>query len=133
LSTSERERGSLRVLARRYLLIALSCLAFSIIYESFSHGVYSCFMMVLFLFPLLLGFVPFSLLARTEILPPAAARRDYHAGIAALGIGSCLSGILEIYGTTSPYICFYWIVGPALLLSGMIRFFLFLRRRRSSV
>ena len=128
MSTSGLERGRLRLLARRYLWISLFCLIFSLIYEFFSHGVYSSFMVLLFLFPLLLGAVPFSLLARTGILPPDAVRRDYHAGIATLATGSCLTGVLAIYGTTSPYVSVYWIVGLFLLLSGMIRFLLSLRR-----
>ena len=94
MSTSGLERGRLRLLARRYLWISLFCLIFSLIYELFSHGVYSSFMVLLFLFPLLLGAVPFSLLARTVILPPDASRRDYHAGIATLVTGSCLTGFL---------------------------------------
>jgi len=89
-------------------------------------------MVLLFLFPLLLGAVPFSLLARAGILPPDAARRDYHAGIATLATGSCLSGILAIYGTASPYLRLYWIVGLVLLLSGMVRFLLSRRHRRTN-
>jgi len=131
LSTSGPERGGLRLLSRRYLWISLSCLIFSLIYELFSHGVYSSFMVLLFLFPLLLGAVPFSLLARAGIFPPDAARRDYHAGIATLATGSCLTGILEIYGTTSPYLRFYWMAGIILLLCGMLRFLLSLRHRRT--
>ena len=43
---------------------------------------------------------------------------------AALTVGSCASGILEIYGTTSDLIPIYWIfgsltIGSALLLYGL--------------
>lgn len=48
----------------------------------------------------------------------------YHAELAALTVGSCVFGILEIYGTTSDLIPIYWIfgsltIGSALLLYGL--------------
>jgi len=40
---------------KRYLLAALGCAVLSAVYECFSHGVCSVWMIGLFLFPLLLG------------------------------------------------------------------------------
>jgi hypothetical protein len=120
----------MRGLARNYLLISLGCAGFSTIYEFFSHGVYSYFMILLGLFPLLLGAAPFFLLSRTStVYPSGHARGTYHAGLATLGTGSCLSGVLEIYGTTSPYLPVYWSVGGILVLAGILQFLLPPRHR----
>ena len=95
------------------------------IYELFSHGVYSYHMLYFFLFPLAGGTVPFLLLAwKGRFFPDSRAVSLYHAGLAALTVGSCASGILEIYGTTSYLIPIYWIfgsltIGSALLLYGL--------------
>lgn len=122
----------MRGLAQNYLLISLGCAVFSLIYEYFSHGVYSGFMIFLFFFPLLLGALPFFLLSRiTAVFPSESARGTYHAGLATLGLGSCLSGILDIYGTTSPYLPAYWIVGGLLMLAGILQFFLSARYHRA--
>lgn len=132
MSTSASDHRRMRILARRYLLISIFCLLFSCVYEFFSHGVRSGFMISLFLFPLLLGAVPSFLVSIAFVpVPSAAARCTWHAGVAALAVGSCLSGILEIYGTTSPYVRIYWTVGAALLLAGALRYFLSGGRHRS--
>ena len=47
---------------KRYLICAACCAVFSGIYEAFSHGVYSVYMLGLCLFPLLLGALPILLL-----------------------------------------------------------------------
>lgn len=89
-------------------------------------------MIFLFLFPLLLGAVPaFSMSIAFVPVPSAAARCTWHAGVAALSVGSCLSGILEIYGTTSPYVWVYWAVGAALLLAGALQYLLPRGKRRT--
>ncbi len=119
----------MRVLARRYLWISLCCAVFSAVYEYFSHGVFSGFMIFLFLVPLLLGAAPFFALSLTSApVPGEGARGLYHAGVAALGTGSCLAGILEIYGTTSPYLPVYWAAGGLLALAGVLRYLLSLQK-----
>lgn len=131
MSTSEHERRVPARIARNYLLVSLGCAVFSLIYESFSHGVFSVFMVFLFLFPLLLGAAPFFLLSRMAVVPPASARGAYHAGLATLSAGSCLAGILEIYGTTSSYLPAYWIAGGILMLVGIGQALLPPRRHRA--
>lgn len=108
---------------RRYAAAALGTLAFAAIYECFSHQVFSPFMLLAFLFPLLGGVIPCTLLLRA----PAGKRVDefsrclYRSGIAALTVGSLFRGILEIYGTTSCLSAVYWIAGIGLLLAGLLR------------
>jgi MFS family permease len=126
LSTSDTD--SLKTRARRtaltYLLTALFCGLFSTVYETFSHGVYSGWMICLALFPLLGGALPFGLLWRAggRRMPEIKAARLYHCGLATLAAGSCVSGILAIYGTASDYVRVYWYAGAALIAAGLMAY-----------
>ena len=74
--------------------ITLFCIIFAFVYEMFSFGVYSMNMILMFLYPLLLGALPCLLLHK-------AAGRFWNDGILLLTGGSLLAGVLEIYGTSS--------------------------------
>ncbi len=103
--------------ALRYLRAAALTALAGAVYEYFSFGVWSFFMVYAFAFPLLLGALPMARLARrgrSEM--PAAARSLLAAGIATLTVGSLMTGALEIYGTTNPLTLLYWPVGGALVL-----------------
>ena len=111
--------GTYQKLRNRYALAALGCLVFAFIYELFSHGVYSPFMLFAFLPPLLFGAVPSAILgaAPKRTLPGVVSRNLYHSGLAAFTVGSLFRGVLEIYGTTSRLEAVYWAVGTLLMLS----------------
>lgn len=111
-------------LAFRYLAASIFCALFGAIYEAFSFGVYSYFMIYAFGWPLIFGTLLF--LARCAKKPSGSvAGRDsllrrwglrlYHAGVATLTVGSIFRGILDIYGTTSNITKYYWIVGGGLV------------------
>ena len=101
------------------MIAALFCVAFGAVYEIFSHGVYSYGMIYAFVFPLVLGVLPFMLITMLRApYPNRFARGVYHAGIATLTVGSLVSGALEIYGTTNPLTLVYWIAGGALAAFG---------------
>lgn len=104
-----------------YLLISLFCSLFGAVYEIFSHGVYSFYMIYAFQFPLAGGVLPWFCISLWggEKYPAVAARYLYHAGIATLTTGSILCGILEIYGTTNMLTGYYWTFGSILLLAGV--------------
>ena len=51
----------------RYIVATAFCIVFSVIYEHFSHGVYSQFMLLMYLFPLIGGVLP----AALHLLIPA--------------------------------------------------------------
>ena len=104
-----------------YLLISLFCALFGAVYERFSHGVYSFYMIYAFAFSLAGGTLPFFVLhlLRTGRYPGALARNLYHSGIATLTVGSIVRGVLEIYGTTNVLAGYYWIAGGALWLAGV--------------
>ena len=107
------------VLKRNHYIAATAGTAlFAAVYECFSHQVYSLFMILAFLFPLLGGVLPYSLLLHMgkRRRPGVVSRCLYDSGIAMLTAGSLFQGILEIYGTTSYLSRFYWIAGVFFLL-----------------
>lgn len=113
---------------RNYVFVILFCILFGGIYEHFSFGVYSNFMIYAFAWPFVFGLIPALLLAiRSERRKQAGKReadrkwpeRLWHTGIATLTVGSIFKGILDIYGTDSVLTIVYWIVGGALLLIGL--------------
>ncbi len=107
-----------------YIIVTLLCILFAIIYESFSHGVISNFMIYSFAIPLILGCVVNYIFYFLKIkkLPNQFENRFYNAGIATLTIGSIMEGVLQIYGTTNSKIYVYLIVGLILLTSSIISY-----------
>lgn len=92
------------------------------IYSFFSHGVSSPFMTWMFLVPLLLGALPGFLWAKLQPCPETVRVRMggslYAGGMAALVNGMMLRGILDIAGTSSPYIPVFWGLGGLLMVVG---------------
>ena len=105
-----------------YLAVTVFVLVFGIVYEIFSHGVISLNMLLAFMFPLLLGTLPFGVITflKKNYYPSPAGSNTYHAGIATLTVGSIMKGVLDIYGTTSSYISVYKYLGLALLVFGVV-------------
>ena len=121
ISDRASNRGSYRSAIGAYLLAAVCCAAFGAIYECFSHGVYSCFMIGAFVFPLLLGAFPFRLLQKSgKPFPGKLPGNLICAGVTTLTVGSIVQGILEIYGTTNPLVTGYWILGAVLTMVGWL-------------
>ncbi len=117
------------------LAASLFCALFGAVYELFSHGVYSYGMIYAFAFPLVLGVLPLLLITMLRApYPNRFARSVYHAGIAALTVGSLVSGALEIYGTTNPLTLVYWILGGLLVALGAAGYIVtaFAERRNKS-
>lgn len=136
-----------------YVFVTCFCLVFSTIYEHFGHGVVSDAMVYLFAYPLVLGVLVFgtiALICRQGVNrqgmssqgmnsrpvqkrgPGRLACDLYHCGVATLTVGSCMLGVLEIYGTTSRYIVVYRYVGVALLFAAVVaQIILSVRRSRN--
>lgn len=118
--TSATERRAVRI-AFVYLLVTTLCALAGCVYEVFSHGVWSGFMVYAFAFPMMLGAVPFGWIALTgRSLPHRWALRLHHAGVATLTLGSFMEGVMMIYGTANPLTMIYWIVGAMLILDSAV-------------
>ena len=104
---------------------------FSVLYECFSHEVYSNSMLFAFAWPLLGGLLPFSLLlaAPEKNRPGPLSRSVYGSGIAAFTVGSLFRGILEIYGSTNRLSVVYFVGGCVLVSLGLCLWEAELRRR----
>ena len=104
--------------ARLYVLAAVNAAVFSAVYEHFSFGVYSPFMIFAFAVPLLMGALAFLLLGRalkkTGTSVPALFCKFWHAAVATLTVGFFFRGVLDIYGTSSPLASVYWIASAVL-------------------
>ena len=104
-----------------YLLGGTVFLAlFGGVYEQFSHGVYSSFMIYAFAIPLALGAVPWALALYRQRYPGRAFCGVWSAGIAVLSVGSVMRGVLDIYGTTNVLIVVYPVAGGILLTLGLL-------------
>ncbi|MDN5352280.1 MAG: hypothetical protein PWQ12_1200 [Clostridiales bacterium] len=116
------EKKSIRKTILTYIGWTLFCGLFSFVYEHFSHGVYSNYMIWLFLIPLIGGVVPFAAIGAVQKfrVPERIAYNLYNSGIATLAVGSAFNGVLEIYGTTSDYMPVYWVVGGVMTALGII-------------
>ena len=111
---------------RNYTLVTLFCVVFGDVYEYFSFGVYSNFMVYAFAWPFVFGLIPALLFAARkdgkmlESAPSIWPKRLWHTGVATLTVGSVFRGILDIYGTGSKLTKVYWIVGGVCLFLGLV-------------
>ena len=94
---------------KTWLLISVSCLIFSVIYEMFSFGVISVSMLTVFVYPLILG-------ALVCFLIKGNIGRFYNDGVIMLSFASLINGILEIYGTDTPYTRYMVTAGIILMI-----------------
>ena len=115
-------RKELARIRDRWLLVTAGTVFFSAVYECFSHQVYSRAMILAFLYPLLGGLLPATLLLlmKTELQPGEWTCSLWGAGIASLTLGSLFRGVLEIYGTTSRLSGVYSALGWTLLAFGIL-------------
>ena len=108
-----------------YLIVTLVCAGFGAVYEFFSHGVYSYYMLYTFMIPFLGGTVYFyCILYFRSKIPRCIVRRFQHFGILTLTVGCMVCGMLEIYGTTNHLVKIYFIVGGMFLVIGNFMYLL---------
>lgn len=117
---------------KRYILFTLIILVFGIIYECFSFGVVSIYMIGAFLIPLVFGVIISTGLYLLEGKPNKLSVSTYNNGVITLTVGSIIKGVLDIYGTTNNLITVYLVVGLALILFGLIFFLIELLKVRSN-
>ena len=107
-----------------YLILTVVTVIIEKIYRLFGHGVTSPAMTWMFLYPLAGGLLIY-LVSRTKIGIVDAERfrsfsNLYHSGIATLTVASFLKGVLEIAGTDSVYLPYFYIVGFGMVLFGIL-------------
>ena len=113
-------RGNAKI-GRRYIVAAAGCALFALIYAQFSHGVHSPFMTFMFAIPLVGGAIPALALAAMKAHPlPRVARQSWALSLASLTVASCLRGIFDIAGTSSPYLAVYLVLAVAFALVALI-------------
>jgi len=125
LFTLSNETKRIRNTMLIYIGVVVFCIAFGIIYETYSHGVISYFTILGFLFPLILGLIPYILLFvfLRNYGPSIFSSYTYNAGVATITVGSYFKGMLEIYGTTREiYVIIYFVVAIVLLAVGLISY-----------
>ena len=113
-----------------YMAVSAALGIFGAVYEIFSHGVFSYYMIYAFAIPAILGMIPYmtkyvlDLRNRTGRQHKSTARRYlaglYHAGIGTLTIGSIMKGVLDIYGTTNRLLLVYPLIGAALIIAALV-------------
>lgn len=97
---------------RFYLIFTIITLIFGIIYELFSHNVYSNYMIYAFIIPLILGIIHIIFIDKIK-------NYTYKSGIITLTIGSIINGILEIYGTSNNLVYVYLVLGIVHIISSI--------------
>ena len=123
LSTSDIDTGRRHILHHAAAdFIAALCLAgFGAIYEHFSFGVYSNFMIYAFIYPLISGLLLLFTVVRMH-LPQARTLFLLHAGTAAFTVGSIAAGILHISGRDHKLLIVYPLLGGVLLLLTLLSY-----------
>ena len=122
--TSDKKRNNVR---RTYLAATVLTAVFGAVYELFGHGVYSYAMLYAFLVPLC-GAMLFEF-AACDRFGSKVTEDCFHGGLAVLTVGCLIKGVMDIYGTASPMLAFYWSSGAVLLGIGLTGLF---GKRRAS-
>ena len=109
-----------------YLIASALVAAAGWMYELFSHGVYSNYMIYAFMVPLVCGALPDILAAtrgcRSKKRSGCAASGLRLAAVVTLTAGSLIKGVLDIFGTTNRLLVVYPIIGLALAIAALIAF-----------
>ena len=113
-----------------YIPITLFTLLFGAIYEIFSHGVYSYFMIYAFAFPLVGGLCFWLAVAKSKKQTALSGIfTDLHAAsIATWTLGFIVRGALDIYGTTSKWCSIYWVLGAIVTVGAVTAFIIELKK-----
>ncbi len=109
-----------------YLIASALVAAAGWMYELFSHGVYSNYMIYAFMVPLVCGALPDILAAtrgcRSKKRSGSSASGLRLAAVVTLTAGSLIKGVLDIFGTTNRLLVVYPIIGLALAIAALIAF-----------
>ena len=94
---------------------------FGLVYEVFSHNVFSNYMIFAFAIPLILGAIVSIIMYGLKTQKVTRWQNNlYNASVATLTVWSIVNGILEIYGTTNWKVNIYLILYIILLIGSII-------------
>ncbi len=93
---------------------------FGAVYETFSHGVFSFYMLYAFSVPLVFGVTLYLILLFARRYPGRVFLNLWNSAIAAFSAGSVFKGVLEIYGTTNSLVAVYPVCGCILAVSALV-------------
>ena len=99
----------------KHSILTVFILIFSGVYEHFSHGVYSIFMIGAFLIPLTLGIIFDILIYVFKLKVSINNVKINNALIITLLLGSLLKGALDIYGTSNILVVSYLFIAVVLI------------------
>lgn len=116
LDTEWKRQLSVRSLI--YTVMTIFFAAVGLIYDRFSLSGKSEFMTYAFLFPLLLGVLPYHIvgLMKTSLFFRHMKQDFWLAGVLTLSMGAIFRGIVEIAGVSSNLGKIYWVAGGALCI-----------------
>ena len=132
IKNNEKCRTNMRI-ARLYLLASLALAVAGAVYEYFSHGVYSNYMIYAFMVPLVLGCL-LHLGKSAEIIEAGglASEMLLMTSVATLSIWSVMKGVLGIYGTSNRLTAFYPVAAAILLTASVLIGFLNMRLKKAA-
>ena len=125
LSTLDTKQRLLVKNALVFTIVSIVCALIAAIYESFSHGVYSYYMLYAFGFSLAGEVLPSLVLLcmKNPKVPGTYARYFWHSAVAVFSVGSFFRGVLDIYGTTSRLLKPYPAAGVILTVLAVVSAF----------
>lgn len=106
-----------------YLAVSIFLIILNYVYSLFSHGVSSNYMVYMFVYPLIGVVINLILLMNKKKLNIKmfyTGKSILNYGIATLVVGSFIKGVLEIAGTDSIYLIYYFYIGIILISSGLL-------------
>lgn len=109
-------------LNRAFLYTSLTAFfaLFGAVYETFSHEVYSFFMIYAFAVPLLLGVFPSLLIIQSGWRVKSFVGQIYGSGVIALTLSCILKGALDIYGTANSKLPVMPLLGIIMILLSVL-------------
>ncbi len=114
---------SVKTMLKQTLMQLISAIWFAFfgaVYERFSHEVYSYYMIYAFAIPLVMGALPYSIMALKQYQPDELFLHLWNSAVITFTIGSIFKGVLEIYGTTNSLLTVYPIAGLILAILALI-------------
>ena len=100
-------------------MFAVFCIVFGAVYEAFSFGVFSYFMIYAFVFPLTAGII-YLIMYMKKVQASRIFLNLLNSASVTAALGSLAAGVVEIYGTENRLLGIYPIVAGVLLAAAVI-------------